>query len=180
MGHRGTILILFSLCKPNQYPPLLFMNSINLNGRSYELDVPDDMPLLWAIRDVLGFTGTKFGCGKGLCGACAMHMDGEAIRACITPVSGAAGKSITTIEGIGDDSVGKQVQEAWVALGVPQCGYCQCGQVMSATALLKGNATPDDVAIEAAMVGNICRCGTYNRIKTAIHTVSAKLKEESA
>ena len=156
------------------------MNTINLNGRTYELDVPDDMPLLWAIRDTLGFTGTKFGCGMGLCGACTMHMDGEPIRSCITPISVAAGKKITTIEGIGDDPVGKRVQEAWVAVGVAQCGYCQCGQVMSATALLKSDAAPDNTAIETAMVGNICRCGTYNRIKTAIHTVSAKLKEESA
>ena len=160
--------------------PAFRMNSINLNGQTYELDAPDDMPLLWAIRDVLGFTGTKFGCGMGLCGACTMHMDGEPIRACITTIGAAEGKAITTIEGIGDDPVGRQVQEAWVAVGVPQCGYCQCGQVMSATALLKSDATPDNETIERAMAGNICRCGTYNRIKTAIHTASANLKGGSA
>lgn len=156
------------------------MHTINLNGENHTLDVPDDMPLLWAIRDVLGFTGTKFGCGLGQCGSCTMHMDGSPIRSCITPVSTAKGAKITTIEGIGDDPVGKQVQEAWVEEGVPQCGYCQCGQVMSATALLKENPEPDNTAIETAMVGNICRCGTYNRIKTAIHSASDKIKEASA
>ena len=156
------------------------MHSINLNGQSYQLDVPDDMPLLWAIRDVLGFTGTKFGCGMGQCGSCTMHMDGAPIRSCITPVIAAKDAKITTIEGIGDDKTGKIVQEAWVKEGVPQCGYCQCGQVMSATALLQENPSPDNEAIEAAMIGNICRCGTYNRIKTAIQTASENLKEASA
>lgn len=156
------------------------MPSINLNGQTHQLDAPDEMPLLWAIRDVLGYTGTKFGCGMGLCGACTMHLDGEPIRSCITPIGDATGKKVTTIEAIGDDPVGKQVQEAWVEEGVAQCGYCQCGQVMSATALLKSNASPDDNEIESSMSGNICRCGTYNRIKTAIHTASAKIKEESA
>ena len=156
------------------------MHTINLNGKNHTLDVPDDMPLLWAIRDVLGFTGTKFGCGLGQCGACTMHLNGSPIRSCITPISDAEGAKITTIEGIGDDPIGKQVQEAWVQEGVAQCGYCQCGQVMSATALLKDNPEPDNTAIETAMVGNICRCGTYNRIKTAIHSASDKIKEASA
>jgi isoquinoline 1-oxidoreductase alpha subunit len=156
------------------------MHSINLNGNFYTVDVPDDMPLLWVIRDVIGKTGTKFGCGIGQCGACTMHMDGAPIRSCITPVVSAKGKQITSIEGVGDDPVGKIVQEAWVEEGVPQCGYCQCGQVMSATALLQSDPAPDNKAIETAMIGNICRCGTYNRIKTAIHTASANLKEVSA
>ena len=151
------------------------MHSISLNGNSYTADVPDDMPLLWVIRDVLGFTGTKFGCGIGQCGACTMHLDGNPIRSCITPISAAAGKNVTTIEAIGDDPVGKQVQEVWVKEGVAQCGYCQCGQVMSATALLKSNSSPNDTEIENSMSGNICRCGTYNRIKIAIHTASAKI-----
>ncbi len=155
------------------------MHSISLNGKTYQLDVPDDMPLLWAIRDVLGFSGTKFGCGLGQCGACTMHLDGEPIRSCITPITDAKGKQIATIEGIGDDSTGKKVQEAWVEEGVPQCGYCQSGQVMSATALLQSNPNPSDEAIEGAMTGNICRCGTYNRIKTAIHSASSKIKEGS-
>ena len=156
------------------------MHTINLNGQSFKLDVPGDMPLLWVIRDVIGKTGTKFGCGIGQCGACTMHLDGEAIRSCITPIASAAGKKITTIEGIGDDPVGRIVQESWVAEGVPQCGYCQCGQVMTATALLQSNKPPSNEAIETAMTGNLCRCGTYNRIKTAIHTASARIKEESA
>lgn len=155
------------------------MQSISLNGKTYQLDVPDEMPLLWAIRDVLGFSGTKFGCGLGQCGACTMHLDGSPVRSCITPISQAKGKKIITIEGIGDDATGKKVQEAWVEEGVPQCGYCQSGQVMSATALLQSNPSPDDNAIESAMTGNICRCGTYNRIKTAIHSASSKIKEGS-
>lgn len=161
--------------EPNPYPP---MHSITLNGQAYELDVPDDMPLLWAIRDVLGFTGTKFGCGISQCGACTMHLEGMPIRSCSTPVSAATGKNVTTIEGIGDDPVGRQVQQAWVDVGVAQCGYCQCGQVMSATALLQRIPKPDDEAIEGFMSGNICRCGTYNRIKTAIHQAASKLEEE--
>ena len=152
------------------------MTTIHLNGQDREVDAPDDMPLLWAIRDVLGFTGTKFGCGMGLCGACTMHMDGAPIRSCVTPISAAAGKKITTIEALGKQKVGKAVQEAWVKVGVPQCGYCQCGQVMSATALLTSNPSPNEEEIETSMAGNICRCGTYNRIKTAIHTASESLK----
>ena len=155
------------------------MHSISLNGKNYQLDVPDDMPLLWAIRDVLGFTGTKFGCGLGQCGSCTMHLDGEPIRSCITPISDAQGKKITTVEGLSEIKVGKQVQEAWVEEGVPQCGYCQSGQVMSATALLQSNPSPSDEDIESAMTGNICRCGTYNRIKTAINNASSKIKEGS-
>ena len=163
--------------EPNTH---LLMHSITLNGQSYQLDVPDDMPLLWAIRDVLGFTGTKFGCGISQCGACTVHLDEMLIRSCSTPVSAADGKNIVTIEGIGDDPVGSQVQQAWLEVGVPQCGYCQCGQVMSATALLKSIPSPDNDAIEGFMSGNICRCGTYNRIKTAIHQAASKLKEEPA
>jgi len=155
------------------------MASINLNGRIHKLDAPDDMPLLWVIRDILGYTGTKFGCGMGLCGACTMHMDGSPIRSCLTPITAAQDKKITSIEGIGKDNVGKQIQKAWVEKGVPQCGYCQSGQIMSATALLKSNSDPNDQEIEDAMMGNICRCGTYNRIKTAIHNASDKIKEHS-
>lgn len=152
------------------------MRTIRLNGEEHRLDAPDDMPLLWAIRDILGFTGTKFGCGMGLCGACTMHMDGQPIRSCVTPISAAEGREITTIEAISKDSVGEKVQQAWVKLGVPQCGYCQCGQVMSATALLSRNSSPKDSEIDEAMSGNICRCGTYSRIRKAIHTASAELK----
>ncbi len=152
------------------------MITIHLNGTDREVDAPDDMPLLWAIRDVLGFTGTKFGCGMGLCGSCTMHMDGTPIRSCVTPISAAVGKKITTIEAVGKDPVGKAVQDAWVKVGVPQCGYCQCGQVMAATALLTENSSPSNEEIETSMAGNICRYGTYNRIKTAIHTASESLK----
>ena len=152
------------------------MITLSLNGKPHELDVPDDMPLLWAVRDVLGLTGTKYGCGAGLCGTCTMHLDGEPVRACIVPVADAVGKQLTTVEGLAADSIGKVVQEAWVKVGVPQCGFCQVGQVMSATALLKSNAQPDDAAIEEAMIGNICRCGTYNRIKTAIHLAAGQIK----
>ena len=152
------------------------MRTIRLNGEEHRLDAPDDMPLLWAIRDILGFTGTKFGCGMGLCGACTMHMDGQPIRSCVTPISAAEGREITTIEAISKDSVGEKVQQAWVKVGVPQCGYCQCGQVMSATALLSRNSSPKDSEIDEAMRGNICRCGTYNRIRKAIHAASADLK----
>ena len=129
---------------------------------------PDDMPLLWMLRDVLGMTGTKFGCGMGLCGACTIHIDGQPARSCITPVSAAAGKQITTIEAIGATSAGKKIQEAWLALDVPQCGYCQSGQIMSASALLAAKPKPSDADIDAAMAGNICRCGTYPRIRAAI------------
>jgi isoquinoline 1-oxidoreductase alpha subunit len=148
--------------------------TLNVNGKSLTVDVPDDTRLLWTLRDVLGMTGTKFGCGMALCGACTVHVDDVPTRACITPISATVGKKITTIEAIGDDGVGKRVQAAWLDLGVPQCGYCQSGQIMSATALLKQNAKPTDADIEAAMSGNICRCGTYPRIRAAIKQAAAE------
>ena len=144
------------------------MPALDINGNTTNLDIPDDMPLLWAIRDVMGLTGTKFGCGVALCGACTVHLDGQPIRSCVTPVSAAAGKKITTIEAIGNDPVGAKVQDAWRQVDVVQCGYCQSGQIMSATALLQANATPSDADIDSAMAGNICRCGTYGRIRKAI------------
>jgi len=144
------------------------MVTLNVNGKPRKLDVPDDMPLLWTLRDVLSMTGTKFGCGAGLCGACTIHIDGQPTRSCITPVSAAVGKKITTIEAIGATPAGKKIQEAWLALDVPQCGYCQSGQIMSASALLAGNPKPSDTDIDNAMSGNICRCGTYQRIRAAI------------
>jgi isoquinoline 1-oxidoreductase alpha subunit len=144
------------------------MITLNVNGTRRHLDVPDDMPLLWTLRDVLSMTGTKFGCGAGLCGACTIHIDGQPARSCITPVAAGAGKRITTIEAIGATSAGKKVQLAWLALDVPQCGYCQSGQIMSASALLAAKAKPSDSDIDAAMAGNICRCGTYPRIRAAI------------
>jgi isoquinoline 1-oxidoreductase alpha subunit len=144
------------------------MIAIDVNGKSRALDVPDDMPLLWALRDVLGMTGTKFGCGAGLCGACTIHLDGQPTRSCLTPVAAARGKRVTTIEAIGGTAAGRKIQSAWLALNVPQCGYCQSGQVMSATALLQAKPKPLDVDIDNAMAGNICRCGTYPRIRAAI------------
>jgi isoquinoline 1-oxidoreductase alpha subunit len=144
------------------------MVTLNVNGKSRNLDIPGDMPLLWTLRDVLGMTGTKFGCGAALCGACTIHIDGKPARSCITPVSAAAGKRIITIEAIGATSTGKKVQAAWLALDAPQCGYCQSGQIMSATALLAAKAKPSDADIDEAMAGNICRCGTYPRIRAAI------------
>jgi isoquinoline 1-oxidoreductase subunit alpha len=150
------------------------MATLNVNGKQQQVDVAPDIPLLWALRDVLGLTGTKFGCGMALCGACTVHLDGQPIRACITPVSAAGQKKVTTIEGIGADRVGKAVQTAWIELGVPQCGYCQPGQIMSATALLKQKPKPTDADIDAAMSGNICRCGTYTRIRAAIHQVAGQ------
>lgn len=144
------------------------MITLNVNGKEHALDVTDDTPILWALRDVIGLTGTKFGCGKALCGACTIHLDGQATRSCITPVSLASGKKITTIESIGETEVGKRVQEAWLALDVVQCGYCQSGQIMSASALLAQTPNPTDEEIDNAMSGNICRCGTYPRIKAAI------------
>jgi isoquinoline 1-oxidoreductase alpha subunit len=144
------------------------MITINVNGKPRQIDVPDDMPLLWALRDILGMTGTKFGCGLGLCGACTVHIDGAATRSCITPLGAVAGKAITTIEAVGKTRVGAAVQKAWVAGDVPQCGYCQSGQIMSASALLAKNPHPTDADIDAEMSGNICRCGTYVRIREAI------------
>ncbi|MNN65722.1 Isoquinoline 1-oxidoreductase subunit alpha [compost metagenome] len=156
------------------------MITLKLNGQDHTLDVPEDMPLLWAIRDVAGYTGTKFGCGMGLCGACTVHIDGQAARSCITPVGAVAGQAVSTIDNLHADPVGQAVQKAWLDNGVAQCGFCQGGQIMSATALLKSNARPSDEQIEAAMLGNICRCGTYNRIKTAIHQVASQLPEGKA
>jgi len=144
------------------------MITLNVNGKLRDLDISDDMPLLWTLRDVLAMTGTKFGCGMGLCGACTIHIDGQPARSCITPASAAAGKRITTIEAIGNTMPGRKIQAAWLALDVPQCGYCQCGQIMSASALLAANAKPSDTDIDTAMAGNICRCGTYPRIRAAI------------
>jgi isoquinoline 1-oxidoreductase subunit alpha len=144
------------------------MVTLNINGNSRTLDIPGEMPLLWTLRDVLGMTGTKFGCGAGLCGACTIQIDGQPARSCITPASAAVGKRITTIEAIGATPAGKKVQAAWLALDVPQCGYCQSGQVMSASALLASKPKPGDSDIDNAMAGNICRCGTYARIRAAI------------
>jgi isoquinoline 1-oxidoreductase alpha subunit len=144
------------------------MITLNVNGKPSQLDIPDDMPLLWTLRDVLAMTGTKFGCGIGLCGACTIHIDGRPARSCITPASAAAGKRITTIEAIGDTPAGKKVQAAWLALDVPQCGYCQSGQIMSASALIAAKPKPSDTDIDRSMAGNICRCGTYPRIRAAI------------
>src|ERR1700742_449886 len=145
-----------------------------VNNQSHELDIDPNMPLLWAIRDHLQLTGTKFGCGMALCGACTVHIDGKATRSCVTPVSAVAGRSITTIEGL-SGAAGKAVQTAWVGLDVPQCGYCQSGQIMSASALLTANTKPTDADIDAAMSGNICRCATYARIRDAIHQAAESL-----
>ena len=142
--------------------------NLSLNGKAITLDVDPQMPLLWAIRDIAGLTGTKFGCGKALCGACTVHLDGNPIRSCSFPVSGAEGKKVTTIEGL-SESGDHPVQVAWRELNVPQCGYCQSGQIMSAAALLANNPNPSDSDIDSAMSGNICRCGTYPRIRAAIH-----------
>jgi len=142
--------------------------TIKVNGTAHSVDVEDDTPMLWVLRDVLGMTGTKFGCGRALCGACTIHLDGKPIRSCITPISAVGGKRITTIEAIGATPAGKKIQQAWVELDVPQCGYCQSGQIMSATALLSAKANPTDSDIDSAMSGNICRCGTYARIREGI------------
>ena len=144
------------------------MMKLDINGTAYDVDLPDDTPLLWVLRDELGLTGTKFGCGLALCGACTVHIDGQPGRACVTPISSLAGRKVTTIEAIGADPVGRTVQAAWVDAGVPQCGYCQAGQIMAATALLKSKPRPTDADIDAAMAGNLCRCGTYGRIRAAI------------
>jgi isoquinoline 1-oxidoreductase alpha subunit len=144
------------------------MITLNVNGKPRNLDIPKEMPLLWALRDVLNMTGTKFGCGMGLCGACTIHLNGQPTRSCVTPAAAAAGKRITTIEAIGATATGKTIQRAWLALDVPQCGYCQSGQIMSASALLASKPKPSDADIDGAMAGNICRCGTYSRIRAAI------------
>jgi len=150
------------------------MTMLEINGRKVDVNVPAEMPLLWALRDELGMVGTKFGCGMGLCGACTVHLGNDAVRSCITPVSAAAGKAVTTIENLEFQPLGAAVQAAWMAANVAQCGYCQGGQVMSAVALLKRNPNPTDADIDEAMSGNICRCGTYTRIRAAIKQVSAQ------
>jgi len=144
------------------------MATLNINGRDVTVEVPADMPVLWVLRDVVGLTGTKFGCGIAACGACTVHLDGQPTRSCVTPVSAAVGKRITTIEAIGATPAGRRVQQAWLDLEVVQCGYCQSGQIMSAAALVAKNSNPSDADIDAAMSGNVCRCGTYQRIRAAI------------
>lgn len=149
------------------------MESVKVNGELHIVDTPVDKPLLWVLRDELDMTGTKFSCGRALCGACTVHVDGQPTRSCVTPVSAVANKDVTTIEAMSDDSMGQRVQAAWQDMNVPQCGYCQSGQIMAAVALLKHNASPSDREIDEAMSGNICRCGMYPRIRQAIHKVAA-------
>jgi isoquinoline 1-oxidoreductase alpha subunit len=151
------------------------MTPLSVNGKAVSVDAEPDTPLLWVLRDFVGLTGTKFGCGMALCGACTVHVDGKPTRSCVTPLGSVTGRRITTIEAIGNYKVGRAVQEAWVAENVPQCGYCQSGQVMSAAALLSGNRAPSDAQIEAAMTGNLCRCATYNRIRAAIKRAAKAL-----
>jgi isoquinoline 1-oxidoreductase subunit alpha len=151
--------------------------NLNVNGKMMVADVEPDMPLLWALRDALGILGPKFGCGRGLCGACTVHLDGLPIRSCLMPVSSVGSAKVTTIEGIGADPVGARVQVAWSELDVAQCGYCQPGQIMSAVALIKAKPTPSDADIDAAMNGNLCRCATYTRIRAAIKRASAQNAE---
>ena len=151
------------------------MIKLNVNGRPIEVDVDPETPLLWVLRDTIGLTGTKYGCGMALCGACTVHLAGEPIRACVTPVSAVGDQPVTTIEGLSTDR-SHPVQKAWIEIDVPQCGYCQSGQIMSAAALLEKNPKPSDADIDAAMSGNLCRCGTYPRIRAAIHR-AAELKK---
>jgi len=151
---------------------------LDVNGRQYDVDVPADMPLLWVLRDVIGLTGTKFGCGMMQCGACTVHVDGAAMRSCVTPAASLTGKKITTIEGLSADA-SHAVQRAWIETDVVQCGYCQSGQVMAAAALLAQKPKPTDADIDAAMSGNLCRCGTYQRIRAAVHRASELLVAES-
>jgi len=151
------------------------MITLDINGKKFESDAEPETPLLWVLRDHFGLTGSKYGCGKALCGACTVHMDGQPMRSCVMPVSAAANAKITTIEGVGESAIGKAVQEAWVAESVAQCGYCQSGQIMSATALLAANKKPTDADIDAAMSGNVCRCATYVRIRTAIKRAAGTL-----
>ena len=151
------------------------MTNLQINGQTKDVDVPDDMPLLWVLRDELGMIGTKFGCGIAVCGSCTVHMDGAPIRACVTPVSAVAGRAITTVEGIETDRVGQVVQQAWIENNVAQCGYCQAGQIMAAVSLLKETPTPNEQQIDEAMSGNICRCSTYPRIRAAINQAARTL-----
>jgi len=150
---------------------------LNVNGTAREVDAPDEMPLLWVIRDVLGLTGTKFGCGMAQCGACTVHLDGQAVRSCVLPVSAVAGRMVTTIEGLSPDG-SHPVQKAWVDADVVQCGYCQPGQIMSAAALIAHNPSPSDEDIDAALAGNICRCGTYQRVREAVRKAAAQRRAE--
>ena len=144
------------------------MATLRINGRTYDLDVPGEMPLLWVLRDVVGLTGTKFGCGIAQCGACTVHVNGRALRSCVLAVANVGNREITTIEAVGNTPDGRRIQQAWIDIDVVQCGYCQSGQIMSAAALLAANPKPSDAEIDAAMSGNICRCGTYPRIRAAI------------
>jgi isoquinoline 1-oxidoreductase alpha subunit len=148
--------------------------TLHINGEAKTVDAPDNMPLLWVLRDILGMTGTKFGCGIAQCGACTVHVDGKPVRSCLLPVNAVGNRAVTTIEGIGNTPTGAKVQKAWLDLEVIQCGYCQSGQIMSAAALLAGTPKPDDSDIDAAMAGNICRCGTYVRIRAAIKRAAAE------
>ena len=151
------------------------MVQMTLNGKPVSVDADPGSPLLWVLREQLQLTGTKFGCGMALCGACTVHLEGQAVRACVTPLASAAGKHVTTIEGVGSSRTGKAVQAAWLKIDVPQCGYCQSGQIMSACALLEHKPHPNDGEIEAAMDGNLCRCGTYNQIRAAVKDASSTL-----
>ncbi len=153
------------------------MITLTVNGTRHQVSVPPDTPLLWVIREVIGLTGTKFGCGMSLCGSCTVHVEGKAVRSCVTPVSAVAGKEVTTIEGIPESH---PVKQAWIADDVPQCGWCQPGQIMAATALLAANPKPDDAAIDEAMEGILCRCGTYQRIRTAIHRAAGTTSKGGA
>jgi len=152
------------------------MVSLVVNGKSHKVEVAPDTPLLWVLRDSLHMTGTKFGCGVAQCGACTVHIDGQPVRSCSTPVSSAVGRKVTTIEGVSASAAGKAIQAAWINNDVPQCGYCQSGQIMSATALLAKNRKPSDADIDEAMSGNVCRCGTYNQIRAAIKDAAATVK----
>lgn len=150
------------------------MFTLRVNGADYSVDVPGDKPLLWVLRENLKFTGSKYGCGQALCGACTVHVDGQPVRACVMPLKAVGEREVRTIETVGQDAVGQLVQAAWKSLNVPQCGYCQSGQIMAATALLKDNPSPSDRDIDEAMSGNICRCGTYPRIRRAIHKIASE------
>jgi isoquinoline 1-oxidoreductase alpha subunit len=175
----GYLLMAGSVENGIQHVPVPYrsfsMITLNINGKATRVDAEPDTPLLWVLRDTLFLTGTKFGCGMALCGACTVHLDGQPVRSCSTPVSAAAGKKIVTVEGVGNGRVGKAVQEAWQRLDVVQCGYCQSGQIMSAVALLEKNRKPTDADIDGAMNGNICRCATYVRIRAAIHEAAKSL-----
>jgi isoquinoline 1-oxidoreductase alpha subunit len=153
------------------------MIALRVNGVDHRVDADPEMPLLWVLRDLLGLTGTKYGCGEALCGACVVHLDGEAIRSCVTPIERAAGKSVTTIEGLSADG-SHPLQKAWVELGVPQCGYCQAGQIMSAASLLAKKPRPTNAEIDESLAGNICRCGTYTRIRAAVRVAAGLPKDE--